>query len=365
MAQEKLKPTLRSLAAEAGVSAMAVSLALRNSPGVSNATRGKIQQLAERRGYRPDPTISRLMAHLRGGRTVRFRANLCGISDRWPSDAGVETSYRDRLLFGLRQRADALGYGFELVHLDDFASGRPLQRRLFARGIQGLVILPLLRPRDLVGLLNWNLFATVTVTSSLVAPRFNGVSPQHFDNMLLACQKLAAMGRQRIGLVLPRDWDLRVNHRWTGAITWQNHFGGTHPVPPFISNESGPGLDVKALMAWVIREKPDVVISDQIAQPALHEAIGVLPRHLRPQLVTLNSSGINGQTGIDQQVEEIGSTAIDMLASMILHSEKGVPAAAHTTMILGRWVPGRATHSRQKPDVAGSRPHKKIPRSRK
>jgi len=50
-----LSPTLRSLAAEAGVSPLTVSLPLRNHPRISATTGERIQQLAELRGYTPDP----------------------------------------------------------------------------------------------------------------------------------------------------------------------------------------------------------------------------------------------------------------------------------------------------------------------
>ena len=71
------RPTLRSLAAEAGVSAMTMSLALRGSPGVSVTTRRRLRRLAESRGYRPDPHVARLMHHLRTRAPARAQANLC------------------------------------------------------------------------------------------------------------------------------------------------------------------------------------------------------------------------------------------------------------------------------------------------
>lgn len=334
------RPTLRSLAAEAGVSPMAVSLALRNSRGVSAKTRARIKKLAAQKGYRPDPVITKLMHHLRVRRPARFQASLCGLIERWPA-GWVDTShYLDRLLLGLRRRAAALGYAFDLVHPEDYPLHDRLQRVLLSRGIEGLVLLPLQQPRDLSHLLDWRRFATVSVTSSILAPAFHGVTPRHFDNMLLACRQLTRAGLHRIGLVLPKDWDLRVNHRWVGAITWHNQYGGANPVAPFISETHGLALDTPGLRAWITGERPDVIISDNVGHPALLEALKALPVAARPRLVTTNWPTVQAHAGIDQRVELIGSTAIDVLSAMITHGEKGVPPVPHTTMVPGLWVSG-------------------------
>ncbi len=344
--------TLRTLAAEAGVSPTAVSLALRNSPGVSPATRARIKKLAEARGYRPDPAVTKLMHHLRTRQPARFQASICGLTERWPAGHEMRHIYSDRLLAGLRERAAALGYAFSLIPLDETGPGARLQQTLTRRGIECLVVLPLLQPRDLSSLLDWRQFFTVSVTSSILAPRFHTVIPQHFDNMLLACRQLTLAGYRRIGLALPRDWDLRVNHRWTGAMTWHNVYGGTTPVHPYIGEAHGPAVDPVSFKAWLHEQNPDVVICDDIGMAIVNETIQTLSAARRPRIVTLNWSTIRGESGIDQRVELIGATAIDLLASMYVHSERGIPAAPYATMVPGRWidpvsplprkVPGRA-----------------------
>jgi len=358
------RPTLRSLAAEAGVSPMTVSLALRNSPGVSAATRARIQQLATEREYRPDPIVTKLMYHLRSHRPTRFHASICGLAERWPTGNEVRHIFTERLLTGLRERCATLGYAFSLVYFDEAGGSRQLQRMLLSRGIEGLVILPLLQPRDLDPLLDWQLFSTVAVTSSVIAPRFHTVVPQHFENMLLACRQLTADGFRRIGLVLPMDWDLRVNHRWTGAITWHNLFGGTESVLPFIGKVHGPTLNLADLQHWLREQRPDVVLCDDMGMANLQDAVHALPAGRRPLIATLNLSAVRGVVGIDQRVETIGAAAIDMLAGMIVHSEKGIPAAPYTTMVLGTWMPhavpsrpasaGRPAR-KSRPSPAGSR----------
>ena len=60
-----LRPTLRSLAAEAGVSVTTLSFALRDSRQVSAATRARLQRLALERGYRTNPLMTALFSQVR------------------------------------------------------------------------------------------------------------------------------------------------------------------------------------------------------------------------------------------------------------------------------------------------------------
>ena len=346
MAVSPSRPTLRSLAAEAGVSPMTVSLALRNSSGVSAATRDRIQRLATQRGYQPDPVVTKLMYHLRTRRPTRFHSSIGGLTERWPTGNEVRHIYSERVLTGLKERASELGYAFNLVYFDEIAGHGQLQRMLQSRGIEGLVILPLLQPRDLSHLLDWRSLSTVAVTSSVTAPRFHTVTPQHFENMLTACRNLSEAGYRRIGLVLPKDWDLRTGHRWSGAMAWHNLHGCATPVHPYIGETHGPSLNTQLIRSWLKRETPDAVICDDIGMSNLHDAVHSMPTARRPRVVTLNWSTIRGESGIDQRAELIGSAAIDILAGMIVHSEKGIPATAYTTLVMGTWV------SPSSPDVA-------------
>ena len=95
------------------------------------------------------------------------------------------------------------------------------------QGVEGVVILPMPRQRDLSALLDWEYYSVVSVTSSVTAPRVHTVTPNHFDNIIRACRQLTEAGYRRIGLAISRDWDERVRHRWTGGVAWQNAFGGT------------------------------------------------------------------------------------------------------------------------------------------
>ena len=340
------RPTLRSLAAEAGVSAMTVSLALRGSREVSPATRKKIARLAAARGYQTDPHVVKLMHHLRTRAPARFQASIVGLAQSWPADRRAVGDYLGRLRHGLAHRAQQLGYAFETVSLDEFHDGKNLQRVLQSRGVEGIVVLPLLQNTDLGGLLDWSAFSVVSTTPSLLRPEVHSVTPNHFDNTLRVCAALARRGYRRIGLAISDDWNRRVRFRWTGGFTWQNQFGGTEPVQPLITHLPGPELEAGAFADWLRRERPDAIVTDAGIRTPLVVALTALPRARRPRIITMNWPDAACDAGIDQRPEHIGSAAIDLLAGLLTRGERGVPELPHTTMIDGVWASGKLARKR-------------------
>lgn len=335
------RPTLRSLAARAGVSAMTVSLALRNSREVSAATRRRIHRLAAETGYRPDPTVARLMHHLRTRRTARLKANIAGLIEVWSPQQRQATDYIARLQAGLERRAQELGYAFSTCDLGTFETREQLQRVLLSRGVEGLVVLPLRHNADLADRLDWSQFSAVSATPTLISPRLHSVMPNHYDNMLTACHALQAAGFRRIGLAISREWNQRVKFRWSGGVAWQNEFGETQRVRPLITDAPGPDLDPQEFARWLRRERPDVVITDVLVRAAVASALTALPARARPKVVSMNGPDLACDASMDQRPEQIGAAAIELLTGLLLRGERGLPELPHTTIIDGRWIGGR------------------------
>ncbi|HRP04381.1 MAG TPA: LacI family DNA-binding transcriptional regulator, partial [Opitutaceae bacterium] len=65
------RTTLSDVAKRAGVHVTTVSLALRNHPRLPESTRRRIQSLAKRMGYAPDPLLRALVAYR--GRVIERR----------------------------------------------------------------------------------------------------------------------------------------------------------------------------------------------------------------------------------------------------------------------------------------------------
>src|SRR5260221_13204328 len=84
-------PTMQQIADAAGVSRMAVSLALRNSPKISKATADRIRKLADDFGYRPKPMVSALMTQLLQTREVKKPPVLSYVT-AFPTEYGCRKS---------------------------------------------------------------------------------------------------------------------------------------------------------------------------------------------------------------------------------------------------------------------------------
>jgi DNA-binding LacI/PurR family transcriptional regulator len=157
---ESTPPTLRTLAAQLGVSHATVSMALRNHPLISVETRERVQAHARKMNYRGNILVSALLTQVR-----RRKVNATGeviamlIEGSGLEHAPVVASAWDTM----RRRARQMGLKLELFPLGHRGrdAGR-VGRVLFNRGIRGLILAPM--PLDMVPVeINWSLHAVVAV----------------------------------------------------------------------------------------------------------------------------------------------------------------------------------------------------------
>ncbi len=98
--------TIRLIARECGFHFTTVALALRNSSKVAASTRAKIQRVAQKLGYRPNPLVSALMAQKRALKKPEFSSVLAYVSfdgdptppSRQPSKVPISPAHGKRLM---------------------------------------------------------------------------------------------------------------------------------------------------------------------------------------------------------------------------------------------------------------------------
>lgn len=334
--------TLRQIAAAAGVSTMTASRALGSGRDIAPATRSRLRQIADQLGYRPDPEIAKLMHHLRARRPQRFQSVICGLTTR-PADDREE--FFRLLVESARERANLRGYGF-IVHRLDLKAEAPgaLSRQLRARGVEGIMLLPQCAPIDLSALLDWSAFSTVAATTSVAAPAVHRIAPDQFANTLLLCRHLRTKGHHRIGLVLAREDDLRVGHRFTAAVEWH----ARHEASAFVTPHLFADQMTEQVVDWFGREQPDVIIANE--HRTIHECTRLLFGRRPPRVRFVSTSVLDDATsGIDERPSAIGATAVDWLASLIERSVRGLPEVANTTLIAGHWVDAGPCRRRRTP----------------
>ena len=324
------------IAQAAGVSVMTVSRALRNLGKVSDRRRLQVRKIAEQLGYRPDPTVAKLMYHLRRRQKPAFQGLVCALTTvplttRW--------DFSDEVVAGARAQADALGYAFSLLHVDRSPEGyRSLRRVLRSRGAEGVMLLPLLDLENVNDWLEWDHYSVVTTSGSILAPKVHRIAPSQFANTLLLCRQLAERGYRRIGLVIDQAHDERVGHNFTAAVEWHGRHEAFHYLAPFIFDGQKP--DPRKLKHWFRRERPDVLLASQDRITIGYvDSLGIkIPGPVG--LARTSTTAMTLYSGMDELPAAIGATAVGQLTGLIQRGEKGVPNLPAITLLPGRWVEG-------------------------
>ncbi len=332
--------TLQQIADEARVCRSTVSLALRNSRKIGRETRERVQSVAQRLGYRPNPLISAHMAFLRTldpkatGQCIAFVCNRSLAEIRADTRTPLHTYY-----LGARARAHELGYELELFNLFDHGmSGRRLSKILIARGISGVIIAPLSEGRGLSDVtLEWEAFALAMIEHTFIEPRLHKVCNDEFSTIGRMIQRLLDTGFTRIGLAMPTQMDEHANHFWlAGYQTFQALAAAKNRVPHLITER----WERDAFLAWYRRWKPEAVVT--IGGDAVRWLRGAGVRV--PEDVSCTTlywkSDRSDVSGFYQNHELMAAAAVDMVVAQLNRNERGLPVSEKTTLIQAEWRDG-------------------------
>jgi LacI family transcriptional regulator len=346
--------TLADIARRARVHVTTVSLALRNHRRLPEATRLRIQGLAETMGYRPDPLLRALVAYRSRVMDRRNPPTLAYVTN-WNTRWGWKkvTAHPDFFL-GAQAMAERLGYRLEhfWMHEPGLTQGR-LSRMLYARGINGLIIASHGREMGDALQFDWNNFSAVKIDYFPHQPALHNVTNNQCDIVRLAMQKVMAAGYRRIGFVMHRGWDHAVDHLWTaGFLCEQQHlaradrvpahiFPDLHPIENWFNENNAPVVaDEHDLARWLRQYRPEVVISKASFVMPLFGRLGIrVPRDLAFVDVFLEK-GAGEAAGVRQNHETVGATAVEILAGQLQHNKFGVPEIPTTTFVEGTWFDG-------------------------
>jgi LacI family transcriptional regulator len=339
-------PSLREIAAAAGVSHVTVSRALRNDPSIPMRTARRLQRLARRLGYRPNPLVAALLAQVRSRKPRGDHTVIAYLNTWWPRRAWEISNTYTGQYRGAAQRAAELGFRLEnfWLHEPAMTSAR-LAQILKARGIRGVLIGPLQNQAEVIDF-PWEDFAPVTIGYSLHTPAVSRACHAHFRGMYRAMNELIARGYRRIGYVTSSDFEERVNSLWGAAYRFNQHrLAAKDRIEPLVfDGEAEPGV----LRRWLRTARPDALVN---ALPGVFEQLGELGWRAPADLgfvhldlpTHLQRSGVSG---IDQLWEIVGAGALELVASQLYTNTCGVPAHPVTHLVEGAWVEGRTLRPR-------------------
>ncbi|MGB6222781.1 LacI family DNA-binding transcriptional regulator [Haloferula sp.] len=345
---EKPRVTLREIAETAGVSRMTVSLALRGKGKISEETRARILKIADNLGYKPDPELGKLMSRVRASSSIPTHACLALLTSGPTRDAWKRYVTERKYVEGSVARARSYGYQVEEFWLNEPGmSHSRLGKIIWSRGIEGLIIAPIQGklagddPRALK--FDFDLFSAVEISETVKDPDLDRALHDQYTSTLRVIEELLALGYRRIGMVLERALDRRVNGRWTAAFArFQIYREPDRLIPPLIL----PEADRDAFRAWHREHHPDVIISVDRFGLRMIEACGLkIPGDVG--YVSLDLDGLPAEyswiSGIDQNSKQVGASAVDLLVGAIQRGQRGVPELPVRIEVTGTWRPGKST----------------------
>ncbi|HUR60575.1 MAG TPA: LacI family DNA-binding transcriptional regulator [Opitutaceae bacterium] len=333
---------MKTIAAQAGVTQATVSMSLANNPRIPPTTRERIQAIARKLGYHPNPYVSTLMRIRRQGKPLKDKpalALVCGqrTADGWRNHpAPTIRQMRD----GAFERATLRGYRAQefWLHRDDMSNER-FSEMLHARGIQGLLIGPLAEG-DPTPVLHWEYFAAVSLSVPLPALNLTTVCNDHYFSSLQAVRECHRRGYRRPGLVLRQAHQHRFQGRWeAGFLIARQMLPAVEATSPLYVDD---WQNEERIFRWLKKEAPDVLItpaSDVL--PAMLARAGMrIPEDIGFAMLACPQLG-DSCSGVYQNGHMIGALAVDTLISQVERHERGLPTQATTLMVEGQWNEGK------------------------
>jgi LacI family transcriptional regulator len=337
--------TLDAIAARAGVAKASVSYALRNHPKIPRATRERIQQVARELGYRPNPRVSTLMAHIRRAHARDQQEVIAFVWVHTSRSEARRDPFLREVYRGANERARHMGFKLEQFFTTDAGmTDRRLEQILRARGIVGVVLSPVMTSATALQLdWDWQHFAAAVIGNVAWTPELHHAGHHHFLAMRMALMELAGLGcRRPVALI-----ESASNER--GKCAWEAAFLAHHP-----NKAAARSLvrvlardDASAVGRWLRSLKPDAVIVssvDLLDLPGVRTAVGAL----RLPIVSLYWSNRTARRigGIDQCYDRVAAHAVDLVVTQLNSNETGAPDLPRIMLFPGRWVaPIRRTKS--------------------
>ena len=331
------RPSCKTIAQEAGVSRMTVSMALRDHPRVAPETRERIKRIAASQGYTPDPNLTQLMGYLRKRDISKeepvialLNGKRCPLKDFKPDARLIRQ--------GAIDRARELGFKTEdfWLHERNMRIERMVQI-LETRGIRGIVVLPVESLRD-VFMLPQEEFMGVATCSVAAKLGFNQVHPHFYQAMHLGISSLSAKGFKRIGFCVTEAEDEQSNHLYNCYLIWhQQGIPVEDQIPPLLKESITP----KDLYDWVERHEPDVVFTTNSEHYKWLKNAGLrIPEDISFACLGSASEDLEGIARVEIGYSKIGAMAIDILKAKLAHERLGPTDNPAVTLIRGEWIDG-------------------------
>jgi len=294
-------------------------------------------------GYRPDPALSSLMVYRRERRAVPIQSSIAWVN-HWthPKDLRKHREF-DAYWRGASEAAEHFGYHLdELIWPEDCSPAR-FEKILLTRNIRGILIPPHQTQPDW-GSFHWEYFSVIRFGLSVRSPDSHVVTADQMRMVILAMHKIREHGYERIGIVVPRDFDIRLGGGFLGGYYASLHMMNLKgKIPPLMTEstvtEELPTRAAKEFKTWFDKHRPDAILTTSMFTPGIAARLKLaIPGDVA--MAGTSVSDIPLTAGINQNSLEIGRVAVETLVSLINNNDLGRPAAPRRILVEGFWQDG-------------------------
>lgn len=328
--------TIKDIAAKAGVAVSTVSYALRKHPSIPAETCARIQAVANKLGYRPDPQISALMAHIGRGRAVHSAGRIALVWMQGRRALTRTDGFFVQMREGAAARAQLRGYHLEeFWPAEDRLSGARLSSILRARGISSVIFSPSIEGVTADYRLEWERFACVVLGHARWPVELHRVAHDHYHGVCECLQRMTADGVVRPAIVLTEE----INQRTDSAV--KAAFMTHHPSETkargliYALDRRGP----REFSSWLRSHNPDGVLLlrremwNEIASPRL-EKLRVAGRIWCANWQPTDPLAL---PGVQQRYDLAARAAVDLVTGLEQSRSFGLPDHPQCVQIRGDW----------------------------
>jgi LacI family transcriptional regulator len=344
---------MAEIAQRLGLAPSTVSRALSSHPRISVETRQRVEQTAQKMGYRPNPLVSALMAsrRRRGGSgevdVIALVTNYRG-RESWRSKEVCRWEYE-----GIQSRAAALGFRIEVFPLSEYRGDTSrLEATLRARGIRG-VLLGFSREEAEQLPFRTDGFAVAGLSAYFRSTVVDRANFHGFFNVQLALQRMWELGYRRPALVVPELNNLVSTNLWSGAfLDWQRRLQKRNRCEPFIPAETDY---TKEFYAWLRMNKPDSLLVYKV--PVRKLLLGCrlsVPDDIGLAYLYRTSDEMGNAAGIDGNLSAVGAAALDLVVEKLNANRQGSSDHPKEVLIKGTWHEGATLPPKPERGVGGS-----------
>ncbi|WP_309385889.1 LacI family DNA-binding transcriptional regulator [Cerasicoccus frondis] len=333
--------TIKDIAKEAGVHFSTVSLALRNDPRLSPATKERIQVIADKLGYVPNASLKALCAYREANRPHPIRSGLAYLSDKPLGDA-----FGGMVFKHAHDQAAKLGYNLQFYNLNEKGITLNRLRSIWWNcGLKGVLIGSFGKAGSELDD-DWKQWICVAFGYSVQSPNFNRAVQDHFTNMTRHLQILRQRGYRRIGLHLPSSLSQRTHGLLHGAYLYDQVSNKSPRIPILSKHITKPA----ELLEWIRKHKLDLVMAEADTYQLLRKTKLKMPQDIGFSLLSWKSYAKDNPkhcAGFDMKAETLAENSISFLVSQIHENNYGLSETPKCLMVTGQFQDGETIRATQ------------------